>query len=307
MSSSKESIFTKSATFNIAYEEESMEYKKGDLVYFEDYVQKGVGKFVAKIAHGFLIHSAQIVNGHRGYDEDNSDNWWFSEDGLKPFTKKVGQKYKALVGHWPFEEGEIVTLVSIEEDNISYYKGKYGIELLYDIDHERCQIEFYEDVKENKMYTLDDIKVGYMVKLRNGNLAHIVDTVSEEKYLTSERDAVELMEYNYGLTIDNREHDIVEVYGLTEHGTGAHKFELPDRELLWQREVPKKYYLRLRPVVGNMFRDLYVKQNWNTKAFILGGNTENHSFKTQFTQEDIDYLVKYGGLRLVTVEQIEVE
>ena len=45
-----------------------MTYKAGDLVYFDDGVQKGVGKIVSQHeddTYNYLVHSTQIAGGRR--------------------------------------------------------------------------------------------------------------------------------------------------------------------------------------------------------------------------------------------------
>ena len=127
-----------------------MTYKAGDLVYFDGYGHKGVGKIIAITAGFHLVRSTQIVNGHDGTGgvpiQENKNNWWFSEDDLKPFTKKEGQKYKVLRdSDHNFKVNDIVTLTILCEEGMSDYKSEDEEWLLYDIDHDECEVEFYED------------------------------------------------------------------------------------------------------------------------------------------------------------------
>ena len=66
-------------------------YKVGQTVYFEDNMQKGVGKIVG-VTYGnstthYLVHSTQIIFGHNGNHIDeiqnNDDNWYFLESELE--------------------------------------------------------------------------------------------------------------------------------------------------------------------------------------------------------------------------------
>lgn len=132
--------------------EEIMKYKEGDLVYFDDRRRKGVGKIVAysELLNEYLVHSTKIAGGHdgNGYStrQDNELNRHFSEIYLKPFTKKVGQKYKVLRdSDRNFKVNDIVTLTILCEEGMSDYKSEDGEWLLYDIDHDECEVEFYED------------------------------------------------------------------------------------------------------------------------------------------------------------------
>lgn len=138
-----------------------MNYKVNDLVYFNDGYQNGVGKIVAVVEETgttyltYLVHSTQIVNGHEGRGDnaqDNTNNWWFKEAELEPFYKKVGQKYKVIRNVnrvTNISIGDIITLISIEVDNISYYESENVPSLLmYDIGHRDCELEFYEEAEE---------------------------------------------------------------------------------------------------------------------------------------------------------------
>ena len=236
-----------------------MKYKVGDLVYFDDGVQKGVGKVIV-VDDGdygvtYLVHSTQIIGGHDGNGcaekQDNENNLFFMEKRLKPFFKKVGQKYKVIRNLDEDAEisiGDIITLISTENDNLSYYESEDVPSLLmYDLDNKRCEVEFYEDVedapsaKENGMFKKDDLKVGYLVKVRNGEFAHVVNTINNGMCFNYERSWSTVANYNENLTnVLYDDFDIVEVYGLTEKGCEAHKFGINDRNLLWKREEVKE-------------------------------------------------------------------
>lgn len=244
-----------------------MTYKVNDLVYFHSLLQKGVGKIVSKhncFTDYYLVQSTQIVNGNDGlyyeYKQDNKNNWWFSEDDLKPFTKKEGQEYKVLRDDWGnFETGDIVTLYHIDDDCISRYKKDSVEDFMYDLDHDKCDVEFYEDAKEhkeNEMFTKDDLKVGYLVKVRNGRFAHVVDSTEEGHCLNYEGGWSELSSYSDSLhSAYNDARDIMEVYGLTEYGYNAHKFEVGKRKLLWKREEVKEMTIEeIQKVLGHKIK-----------------------------------------------------
>lgn len=135
-----------------------MKYKVNDLVYFNDNHQTGVGKIVAVVEETettyltYLVHSTQIVNGHESYGDnaqDNTNNWWFKEAELKPFFKKVGQKYKVIGDVKEYAEisiGDIITLISIENDNLSYYCNEdVSNFLMYDLGSRKPEVEFFEE------------------------------------------------------------------------------------------------------------------------------------------------------------------
>lgn len=238
-----------------------MTYKVDDLVYFNDRYQKGVGKVVVDDdgydVLTYLVHSTQIVGGHDGSGyglgtkQDNKNNFWFKEHHLKPFTKKVGQKYKVISNDCnDFETGDIVTLSAVGRVNFtSYYENDYGGFLLYDLDNPECEVEFYADTedvkeqKENEMFTKDDLKVGYLVKTRSGELAHVVDTEQNGLCLNYVGGHNYMRVYTDDLintSGSGSKFDIIEVYGLTENGYEAHKFGINDRKLLWKREEVKE-------------------------------------------------------------------
>ena len=216
-----------------------MRYKAGDLVYFDYGMQKGVGKIVYRhncFTDYYLVQSTQI---------DNGNDWLVNEKNLKPFTKKVGQKYKVLRDDWGnFEIGDIVTLYRIDDDCVSCYKKDSVENFMYDLDHDKCELEFYADVKEqkeNEMFTKEDLKVGYLVKVRDDRFAHLVDTIDNGMCLNYENGWDTLRVYNNDLTSQGSDRlDIMEVYGFTIKGYHAHKFEVRDRKLLWKCEEVKE-------------------------------------------------------------------
>lgn len=245
-----------------------MTYKVGDLVYFEDEDQNGVGKIVeinpdnwAK-STAYLVNSSQIEGGHNGERPQYRHKWWLQEEHLKPFFKKVGQKYKVIGNVDEDAEisiGDIITLISIENDNLSYYESENVPSFpMYDLDHPKCEVEFYEDVedaeeqKENEMFTKEDLKVGYLVKVRKGGLAHVVNTTQKGMCLNYEEGRDTFNIFNNDLTSKWLSgYDIIEVYGLTETGYNAHKFEVGDRKLLWKREEVKEMTIEdIQKVLG---------------------------------------------------------
>ena len=246
-----------------------MTYKVGDLVYFDGDRYKGVGKIVVVddecVAEPYLVHSTKIIGGHDGYGylekQDSDNNWWFIGEELKPFTKKVGQKYKALVNYRTFIKGEIITLVDVNaHESIGLYENDGGYRwLMHDLDHPKCELEFYADVeehKENKMFTKDDLKVGYLVEVRDGRFAHLVDTIDNGMCLNYENGWDTLRVYNNDLTSRGSDRlDIIEVYGFTIKGYHAHKFEVRDRKLLWKREEVKEMTIEdIQKVLGHKIK-----------------------------------------------------
>ena len=91
------------------------------------------------------------------------------------------------------------------------------------------------------MFKKEDLKVGYLVKTRGGEVAHIVNTDKKGMCLNYEDGYSKIENYNNNLTNKSFYNlDITEVYGYTLYGHHAHKFEVEDRELLWKREEVKE-------------------------------------------------------------------
>lgn len=225
----------------------------GDLVYFDGDGYKGVGKIVEQDV-GFKIHylvqSTQIKKQYTG-KVSNRPNWWFLEEHLKPFTKKVGQKYivtRVSPGNNNLKLGEIVTLFKVS--NIcSHYIGEDGLHALFDIDQENSQVAFYQDEQyfteeESNMFTKDDLEVGYMVKTKSGKFAEVVFLKNEGiSILYADRDGLSLRDYGDDLIYNGRAHDIEEVYGYAETWSDLARYGAGDRELLWKRKEVKEMTL----------------------------------------------------------------
>lgn len=249
-----------------------MKYKIGDLVYFENKDQKGVGEVteVNEYTRLYRIKSTQIVE---------EAQWWFRDEHLKPFTKKVGQKYKVIREEdTTFEVGSIVTLEIIYKDCASLYvdEREYD-EFLYDLDHKKCEVEFYKDAPEeeeetevisdrfkeihlettlpfaintntynpNKDFTMNDVKVGMLVEIGGGNrlvLPNTSDYPGEFAFVD-----------NYGFdvsgdysTFDNVKYmflNINKVHGHTK-GLGGGLLSTEGRSLLWERKEPTKMTIK---------------------------------------------------------------
>lgn len=105
-----------------------------------------------------------------------------------------------------------------------------------------------EDKNMNKNFTKDDLKVGYVVKYRNGELRMVMPysrglalTDLDGKWLNINT------ELNYDLTevpcvpgTTKNSLDIMEVYGLSAFGSTAYRISTFGRKLLWKREEAKK-------------------------------------------------------------------
>lgn len=86
-----------------------------------------------------------------------------------------------------------------------------------------------------------DLKVGYVVKLRNGNLCMILPNSYDELCLSGPDDWKPVSEFWDDLTNRlNSAKDIIEVYGRSHSNHHAHVVSECSRDLLWQRSEAKK-------------------------------------------------------------------
>lgn len=102
----------------------------------------------------------------------------------------------------------------------------------------------------NKQFTKADLKVGYLVGLRNGNMRMIMPKASGADTVLVVTDAKGfwswLSDYRDDLTFDGvkagapTDHDIMKVYGLATLGAYTMDFDGYRRDLLWEREEKPK-------------------------------------------------------------------
>lgn len=88
-----------------------------------------------------------------------------------------------------------------------------------------------EDKNMNKNFTKADLKVGYVVKHRNGEMRMV---------LPYRRGLVFTDIDGHWLDPDTDLNDVMEVYGLSAFGSTACRISTFGRELLWKREEAKK-------------------------------------------------------------------
>lgn len=100
----------------------------------------------------------------------------------------------------------------------------------------------------NKQFTKDDLKVGYVVRIRKGDLYMV--TMNADDKLTMVTDSgswMRLYAYNndltdspltssFSLSVAEPKYDIVEVYGYSRFGNRTARIETDYRPLLWKRE-----------------------------------------------------------------------
>ena len=100
----------------------------------------------------------------------------------------------------------------------------------------------------NKNFTKDDLKVGYVVKYRNGNLRMVMPSTGGLVLTSIDGQWLNIStELNDDLTalpwpLDSNDQslDVMEVYGLARYGNSTWHISTNNRELLWKREEESK-------------------------------------------------------------------
>lgn len=99
-------------------------------------------------------------------------------------------------------------------------------------------------------FELGDIRPGYVVKFRNGNLRLVAEAGEKSLHILVdpvERDWLYKCMWNRDLTClgEDRDRDIVEVWGCVKEGDYANALTATTegRELLWKRPEPRKMTL----------------------------------------------------------------
>lgn len=105
--------------------------------------------------------------------------------------------------------------------------------------------------------TKSELKPGYIVRLRNGNIFMVMPLDKYDAIIGTEgyngwdylkNWCQDLMHGKY------RNLDIMEVYGYSKLNSSALIFKKEDRELLWKRSEKKQYtYAQLREILGEEF------------------------------------------------------
>lgn len=106
---------------------------------------------------------------------------------------------------------------------------------------------------ENKKFTKDDLKVGYAVRVRSGDLYMFMPTGYSERTLVGERGFLGVDKYyntdlSHVLTSPSTglaepswtEFDIMEIYGLCDWPAESLRLDTAHRKLLWKREEARK-------------------------------------------------------------------
>lgn len=130
----------------------------------------------------------------------------------------------------------IFCAVDFDENVEGWGDIKLGMEKGHGVNVDKKDLELIEENTDT--FTLDDLKVGYLVELRDGS-GNMVMEATEGKVLIEEYNGyyLELNAYNNNLNYDgNSDYDIIKVYGFSKYKSKALKFTTEDRELLWERK-----------------------------------------------------------------------
>lgn len=100
-----------------------------------------------------------------------------------------------------------------------------------------------EDKNMNKNFTKADLKVGYVVKYRNGNLRMVMPyagglvlTSIDGSWLNIGTDLDDDLTEKMDIFGVDGALDVMEVYGLHHYGNSTCRISTDNRELLWKRE-----------------------------------------------------------------------
>lgn len=161
------------------------EYKVGDLVHFDNTEILGVGKVVGFSGNDILVHSPSI-DGHNGNEfvetQNNNNNYFFVTSELSPFTKKVGQRYTFIGDDNEFKDGEIITLVEIDDDTCSVYSNGINANYLYDVDNNEYEPEVQYLDEGEQGFTQQDLEVGMFIANHTGNPVKMLNGEQVEMY-----------------------------------------------------------------------------------------------------------------------------
>lgn len=104
-------------------------------------------------------------------------------------------------------------------------------------------LELIEENENNKQFTLDDLKVGYLVELRSGTICMVMESADMSILIDEKGTCISLDGYNNNLkhVNENINFDIIKVYGFSKHETSTLKFFIEDRKLLWERKEILNY------------------------------------------------------------------
>ena len=92
-----------------------------------------------------------------------------------------------------------------------------------------------------KEFTLNDLKVGMLVELRDGRKYLIAKTIDNELVGTRDSGFMLVERYENDLSFEGcSTNDIVKVYSIRKTKTNMYSYSTNDRDLLFERKEPKE-------------------------------------------------------------------
>lgn len=206
----------------------------------------------------------------------------------------------------------IFCAVDFDENVEGWGDIKLGMEKGHGVNVDKKDLELIEENTDT--FTLDDLKVGYLVELRDSS-RNIVMECTEGKVLVDENGGwLNLNDYNNNFKfMDNdNDFDMMKIYGFSFYKNRALKFFKEDRKLLWERkeildDVEKEYLSSfIRP-----FKDRvkYIKKWYdnNNDKYLISAEYKDGSFPTNFPfLEEKDMYKNMEVDRAYTLEELEL-
>ena len=226
-----------------------------------DYISGGIYKFA--------LHKCGIVRAYYFHDRDvdpvyfNSDRRYRAmanacDDILRAFNEYVASQIR--IGTDDLKKvTDVVGDIKKAQLNALYGQGAFNDEWMKPV-FERAKFVIFptttDTTKEkentmNKQFTKDDLKVGYVVKTRNGTLYMVVPDKSDDLVLIRATNVgAPVYKYRCDLVHVDRDKyhllkgmDIMEVYDRPDLSYKALDISTDGRKLLWKREEPKEMTL----------------------------------------------------------------
>ena len=159
---------------------------------------------------------------------------------------KVGGLYGNAIFTKDMENlaGELVAITSVDygKDRYNIEDNAYGIQF--------CTEEMLEGNAFGSLKSM--LKPCMLVKLRNNKLYYVGMTKRGKLVFADPKNTTfyyELDSYSDDLVYNDgfygfEKHDVMAIYGLSKYNYGTIDVSIDGRELLWQREAPKKMTVR---------------------------------------------------------------
>lgn len=120
--------------------------------------------------------------------------------------------------------------------------------------------------------TKDELKIGYLVRYRKGNLAMVMPTDCKLAPIALVSCAwADLDKFDDDLTYEGvNDLDIMEVWGFASHIMDVFSLTINSRKLLWKREEPKKLTVaEIEQILGYKVEIVSENQKGNNYEFSL--------------------------------------